>query len=155
MKAEKAHRAYVMGIIGSPYRWCVVCDQCPWLGELEGPWVDSKEANRRARAHANDPDIERKAAEYAALWGETNYDELSDDELEEQIDQWFERLAQYDAQKRELTGTGEEDRLWRLASRAHVRASQGIREQRRRENRGLRALEQQRDSQCDEEGGRA
>jgi len=142
--------------IGQPYLWHVVCDQCPWLQDSQGPWVDSREADRRAKAHAADPDIERKAAEYAELWADPNYDAMNDEELAENIDLWFTRNHEYARQRGEAKDSGEGQRLGSWAGRAHVRATQGIREQRRRENAILKARETQDNSQCERnEGGQA
>lgn len=149
---EKPHHAYVMGIIGDPYLWVVKCDRCPWLSQAIGPWVDGKEADRQAEAHSTDPDIERKAAEYAELWDRPDYDLLDDEQLQAHVDEWFVRHHEFARLREEAGDSGEGDRYRRWGWDAHVRATQGIREQRRRENRVLRALEQERNSQC-EEGG--
>lgn len=149
------HHAYVMGAIGEPYRWYVKCDDCKWLAEAVGPWVDVEEARRQAKAHESDPDMDRKAAEYAALWEDPNYDELNDEELEEHIDTWFDRNHEYARLREEAGESGEGERYRRLVWQAHVRATQGIRERRRRENRLLRELEKQGDSQCESERGQA
>ena len=150
------HQADVKAQIGQPYLWHVVCNLCPWLQDSEGPWVDSKVAQRRAKAHSTDPDIERKAAEYADLWADPNYDAMNDEELAEHIDLWFTRNHEYARQRDETKDSGEGQRLGSWAGRAHVRATQGIREQRRRENAILKARETQDNSQCERnEGGQA
>ena len=148
-----SHKAYVMGIIGNPYVWIVRCDQCRWLEEAVGPWVDVEEARRQAKAHACDPDIEEKAAEHTAMWADPNYDDLNDEALQGHIDTWFARQDEFVRLRDEAGDSGEGERYQRLIGRSHVRVTEGIREQRRREDRVMRDAEREEDSQCESEDG--
>lgn len=145
MSNQKDHRADVMWAGGNS-EWVIVCKKCPWLGQAGGPWTDPEEARRHAAAHAVNPDIERKTAEWDELHANRDLEELSYEQLVAEIEAWTSLSREYNERCAEEGPDGDWIRLYNFSLIAQSIAFGAVHERFLRDNRELRALEDFRSS---------